>query len=116
MGIGGHRDHVSTLVAVRNAYERLSERCALHFYEDLPYASVHSARETGLRRAADLFAGFDLSATVHLMSAGDAARKMRWVGLYGSQHRHGLQPETFVPASGFTSQLHEIVWRVGACE
>jgi hypothetical protein len=114
MGIGGHRDHVSTLVAVRGAYERLSKRCALHLYEDLHYASVRSPREAGLRRAAELFAGFGLSATVHLMSAGDAARKMRWVGLYASQHPNALRPEQFIPASGLTSELHEIVWRVGA--
>jgi hypothetical protein len=114
MGIGGHRDHVSTLVAVRGVYERLSKRCALHLYEDLHYASARSLREAGLRRAAELFAGFDLSATVHIMSAGDAARKMRWVGLYASQHADGLRPEQFIPASGLTSELHEIVWRVGA--
>jgi hypothetical protein len=114
MGIGGHRDHLSTLVSLRGAYDRLSGRCALYLYEDLHYASVRSAREAGLRRVAELFAGFGLSATVHLMSAGDAARKMRWVGLYASQHPNGPRPEQFIPASGLTSELHEIVWRVGA--
>jgi hypothetical protein len=114
IGVGGHRDHLSTLISVRGAYDRLSTRCALHLYEDLHYASVPSAREAGLQRASELFAGQSLSSTVHFLSAGAAARKMRLVGLYASQHPRGPQPSEYVPASGLTSELHEIVWRVAA--
>ena len=48
-GIGGHRDHLSTLLAVRGAFDKLRSRSAIHLYEDLHYASVPQARETGTK-------------------------------------------------------------------
>lgn len=44
MAIGGHRNHVSTLMAVRKAYDELRTHCTLFLYEDLHYASVPRAR------------------------------------------------------------------------
>jgi hypothetical protein len=138
MGIGGHRDHLSTLLTVRGAYDQLRSRCTVHLYEDLHYASVSPAREAGLKRAAEIFAGADLSSTVHFMSANEAARKMLLIGLYASQHPEPLQPAKFTPASHLTPPLvgaararcrastwihrvrsdgpalHEIVWHVVA--
>ncbi|THD48091.1 MAG: hypothetical protein E7774_03645 [Bradyrhizobium sp.] len=114
MGIGGHRDHVATLVSLRGAFDRLSARCTLVLYEDLHYASLRPAREAGLRRAAELFAGYELSSTAYFMDADDAARKMTLIGLYASQHPHPPQPRQYTPASGLSAEPHEIVWRVDA--
>jgi hypothetical protein len=113
IGIGGHRDHLSTLVAMRGAYPRLADRCTLCLYEDLHYASDAARREAGLRRVFDLFAGFALSSTAHVLDAEAAARKLGWIALYASQLPYGVRAGEFIPASGLSSSLHEIVWRVG---
>ncbi len=111
-GIGGHRDHVSTLLAVAHAHERLRERCTLHLYEDLHYASRAAARDSGLQEAARAFAGLMLSATAHFMSEADAARKMQLIGLYASQHDRPPAAKDFTPASNLTTAMHEMVWNV----
>src|SRR5262245_49394736 len=51
MGIGGHRNHLSTLLAVQRAYDTLRHRCTVFLYEDLHYASVSRARQEGVLRA-----------------------------------------------------------------
>ena len=112
MGIGGHRNHVSTLLAVRGACEALSRRCAVFLYEDLHYASVPHVREAGLQRAARVFEGYGLSPIVKPLSAEEADRKMGWIGLYASQHTHTPLARDFTPASGLDAGPHEIVWRV----
>jgi hypothetical protein len=112
MGIGGHRDHLSTLISVRDAYDRLSPRCSVHLYEDLHYASVRSAREVGVRRAFEIFARSHESSTVHLLGGRDSIAKMRLIALYASQHDRGPQATQFVPASGLSQGFHEIVWHV----
>jgi hypothetical protein len=114
MGIGGHRDHVATLVSLRGVFDRLSGRCALFLYEDLHYASRREAREAGLRRVAELFAGYGLYSTAYFMDASDIAQKMTLIGLYASQHPNPPQPRQYTPASGLSAEPHEIVWRVGA--
>jgi hypothetical protein len=112
MGIGGHRDHVATMMSLRAAYDRLSGRCKLHLYEDLHYASVRATREAGLKRAFAMFAGLGKSSSVHLIGPADAAGKLRLIALYASQHASGPQAEQFIPASGLSSGFHEIVWHV----
>lgn len=112
MGIGGHRDHVLTLLAVRDAYETLRHRCTVFLYEDLHYASVPHTRDVGLQRAGQLFAGTRLSPILEELQSHDVERKMRWIGLYASQHWRTPRIADFTPASGMASGLHEIVWRV----
>jgi hypothetical protein len=112
MGIGGHRDHLSTLISVRDAYDRLSPRCSIHLYEDLHYASVRRAREVGLRRAFEIFDRARESSSVHLLGAQDSVAKLRLIALYASQHANGPQASQFVPASGLSLGFHEIVWHV----
>ena len=112
MGIGGHRNHLSTLLAVRRAYEELRHRCTVFLYEDLHYASVARARQEGVQRATRIFAGSLLSPTVLPINSDDAERKMRLISLYASQHAHAPRVVDFTPASGIASGLHEIVWQV----
>jgi hypothetical protein len=112
MGIGGHRNHISTLLAVRGAYTALSRRRTVYLYEDLHYASVAPVRDEGLRRAAQVFGGYRLSPIVQPLSQGEAERKMAWIGLYASQHPRTPQLADFTPASGLDANVHEIVWRV----
>jgi hypothetical protein len=114
MGIGGHRNHVSTVVAVRNAYDTLRQHYTLYLYEDLHYASVARVRQDGLRRATQLFAGMRLSPIVVPINSTDAERKMRLINLYASQHPHAPRAGDFTPASEIESGLHEIVWKVSS--
>jgi len=112
MGIGGHRNHLSMLLALRQAYEMLGRRCAVFLYEDLHYASDAGTRERGLALAAKVFTGFQLSPIVMALDATATERKMRWVGLYASQHAQPPRVTDFIPASGLSPGPHEIVWRV----
>jgi hypothetical protein len=112
MGIGGHRNHLSTLLAVWGAYDWLRHRCTLFLYEDLHYASVSPMRQAGLRRAARIFAGTQLSPIVVPLQPRDAERKMQWIGFYASQHASSPRVNDFTPASGMASGLHEIIWQV----
>ena len=111
-GIGSHRDHITTLLAVRSAYDKLKARCTLHLYEDLHYASAPHLREAGLKRAAQVFSGMKLSPQAHVMSEDEAARKMQRIGLYASQHGTPPQPRKFMPASHLTDALHEMTWTI----
>ena len=112
MGIGGHRNHVTTLLAIRAAYDALRTRCSVFLYEDLHYASEPQAREAGLQRAAQVFAGCQLTGSAVQLDPAESARKMQWIGLYASQHRAPPREADFTPASGLAAGLHEIVWRV----
>ena len=116
MGIGGHRDHVATLLAVRDAYDALRHRCTLFLYEDLHYASALRARDAGLKRAGEIFAGSRLRPIVDALGPQDAQRKMQWIGFYASQHPDPPRAEAFAPASGMAAGLHEIVWQVSPPE
>jgi hypothetical protein len=57
MGIGGHRDHLLTLLAVKVMMTFLLRHFDVYFYEDLPYASVPSVRGEGIARALAIFSG-----------------------------------------------------------
>ena len=112
MGIGGHRNHLSTLLAVRGAYDVLRHRCTLFLYEDLHYASDPRLREVGLQRAARIFSGNQLSPIVVPLNSHEAEHKMQWISLYASQHTHMPRLADFTPASGRAFGLHEIIWQV----
>ena len=110
-GIGAHRDHVSTLLAVSEAYEKLRGRCTLHLYEDLHYASVPQARAGGLERAAKVFSGMELSPTVHDLSEKKQPEKCSWLASMPAS----MPPPAagkFIPASNLVKSMHEIVWNV----
>ena len=116
MGIGGHRNHVSILLAVRDAYKALARLCTVWLYEDLHYASKPVARRQGLSFAKNAFVGAELSPTVLRLDPAAVERKLGWVGLYASQHGRPPRPEDFTPASGAEQSPHEMVWRVRASQ
>jgi hypothetical protein len=111
MGIGGHRNHLSTLLTVRNAYDVLRRRCMVFLYEDLHYASNPRARRNGIRRAIHLFSGIPLSPIAIPISENESERKMRFIRLYTSQHRYLPRVVDYIPASGLAYGLHEMVWQ-----
>lgn len=112
MGIGGHRNHLSTLLAVRRAYDTLRRHCTVFLYEDLPYASDPRARRDGLQRANQLFAGTLFTPIILPINSDYTTRKMQLISLYASQHAHVPRIVDFTPASGFAPGFHEIIWKV----
>jgi len=113
LGIGGHRNHVSVLMAVRRGWPQLARRCELRCYEDLPYASNAGARDRALAFFASLFEGFARDPLVTVLSSGEAARKLARIAIYASQHAAPPEPVQFTPASGLATGPHEISWRLG---
>lgn len=111
MGIGGHRNHLSILLAIRDAVAALSLRCTIWLYEDLHYASNAEARRRGIVHARHAFAGQALKATIVRLDAESADRKLDWIQLYRTQHRRPVEPSRYTPATGIEKVMHEMVHR-----
>lgn len=112
MGIGGHRNHISTLLAIRHAYDVIRDRCTLFLYEDLHYASVRRARQDGVQRARQIFARQILSPMILPINSNGTKRKMQFISIYASQHAAPPREADYTPASGIDGGPHEIVWKV----
>ncbi|MCC6827538.1 MAG: PIG-L family deacetylase [Novosphingobium sp.] len=112
MGIGGHRNHLSVLLAVRRAIAELARACDVRLYEDLHYASHAQARQRGLARARLLFGDALAEAVAMPLDPAAAARKLDRIALYASQQRDAPRHADFTPASGLCDGPHEIVWPV----
>ena len=110
MGIGGHRNHVSVLLAVLKARPRLHELYEICFYEDLHYASWGNNRNAGLSRFLGLIKGERLTRKALVLAPELFARKMNLVGIYFSQHGGNLRAENYVPAATDIGKPHESVW------
>jgi len=112
MGIGGHRNHVSVLLAVRYAIASLSRVCDVFLYEDLHYASHAAARTIGLASARRVFCAA-LSEPIALpLDPLASARKLDRIAGYASQHDATPRLAHFTPASPLSDRPHEIVWRI----
>jgi hypothetical protein len=109
-GIGDHRDHVSTLLMIKNNLGFLSDLCRIYFYEDLPYASDKNVRNLGLDRLKNLFGAENLRPTINILNNMDVKNKTELMGLYKSQHRNGVDMNLFNPKSEYTDRVHEILW------
>jgi len=112
MGIGAHRNHVSTLMAVKRAYDALSPRCAIFLYEDLHYASIDWIRKRDLYAARTAFAGHGVLPMMVPLSQEDMERKLSWIGFYESQVGAAPQASQYVPFTGMSTRPHEAIWRI----
>jgi hypothetical protein len=113
-GIGGHANHVATMMSVIGLLPVIEARYRVLFYEDLPYAANTVFRESGLLR---LFAALGDRRGVRLASDFGAAAdaKLALVNLYASQF---VGPQVgcdrFSPAAlDGPYRLHEAVWDFG---
>ena len=111
VGIGGHVNHVATMMTVVQALPLLRPRYRVVFYEDLHYASNAAARPTGLMRLAKAL-GATKATRLMLGFAAQADAKLALVRLYKSQFES--PPETcarYSPDTGSPMpKLHEAVW------
>lgn len=112
MGIGGHRNHLSVMLAVRRAIVVLSSACDLFLYEDLHYASRAPVRQRGLGIARQVFGDALTEAIPVPLDPGAAARKFQHLSSYASQHHEAPRLADFTPASGLCDLPHEIVWPI----
>jgi hypothetical protein len=113
MAIGAHRNHLATLLAVREHLDRLSGFCNVLLYEDLPYASDPVQRQAGVSRALQLFEGRVRERIVLKLSEASFEQKMARVALYASQHPGLPEPARFSPAAPGVQGPHEAWWRPG---
>lgn len=114
MGIGGHRDHLLTLLAVKGMMTLLLRRCEVFFYEDLHYASDPSARKAGIDRALSILSGFRISRIRLALSQDLFARKLELLALYDSQFGASIRAADFIPADEEVPTPHEAVWHCSA--
>jgi len=111
-GIGDHRDHVASLLTIKNNLRFLSDRCRIYFYEDQPYANDENVRNLGLERLKYLFGAENLRPTIHILNSTDVKNKTELMRLYKTQHKNGVDISLFNPKSEYTDQIHEILWSI----
>jgi len=116
MGIGGHRNHASVLLAVLAALPRLHARYRLCFYEDLCDASDPAVRNQGLGQFLDLLGVRRLTRRAVPLDSEALAAKMRLVGLYGSRHAGVPDPGKFTCAAPEPAGPHEAFWELAPVE
>jgi len=112
MGVGAHRNHLSAFWAVRRAYDRLSPRCSVQLYEELPYASIGWIRQRDVAAMRNALAGHGLVPMQVPLTPAELQKKLEWISYYESQHHTPPRPEQFIPASGDCAGPHELVWRL----
>ncbi len=113
MAIGAHRNHLATLLAVRENLAWLSGFCHVLLYEDLPYASDSVQRQAGVRRAMTLFEGRFRERIALKLSEASFSQKMERVAIYASQHAGVPDPVRFSPSASRVQGPHEAWWRAG---
>ena len=110
MGIGGHRNHVSVLMAVAKALPRLRKLYDLYFFEDLHYASNENNRNAGLLRFSRMLKGYRVTRRIIALTPELLAQKMKLVGIYSSQCKGKPRALDYTPATTGIRQPHEAVW------
>lgn len=110
IGIGGHRDHLSCLMAVLELPIRIKQRLNMVFYEDLHYASNPKFRSEGLKRFSTLAADKNLAKLPLRLSPADLRKKMSLVELYKSQHDYPPMQGEYIPADSNRWGPHEGIW------
>jgi hypothetical protein len=114
MGIGAHRDHLLTLLAVKEMMPFLLSRFDVFFYEDLHYASVSPVRNAGIERALEILSGFQMRRNRLPLSNAMFANKLALLAIYDSQFKSSPRAADFIPADAESPTPHEAVWRCSA--
>lgn len=110
LGVGGHRDHVATLMAIVENLAALAEHFRISFYEDLPYASDPSKREIATARLKAWLAPRVMARKVLAFDEGQFAGKLELARLYRSQISIILDSAQLIPAASPAPAPHEAWW------
>lgn len=85
IGIGGHRNHVSTFLAVTENFHYLKNYYNICFYEDLPYAANHAARKNGIVRFHSFYKEANVTQYKRELDESEALEKIANLDFYKSQ-------------------------------
>ena len=110
LGVGGHRDHVATLMVVIENLSALSEHFRVCFYEDLPYASYAESRETAASRLKAGLSPRQLVRQVLALNDSQFAEKLELARLYRSQFSALSDSVKLIPAETPAPMPHEAWW------
>jgi hypothetical protein len=110
LGVGGHRDHVATLMVVIENLSALSEHFRVCFYEDLPYASYAASRETAASRLKAWLSPRKLVRQVLALNDSQFAEKLESARLYRSQFSALSDSAKLIPAETPAPMPHEAWW------
>jgi hypothetical protein len=110
LGVGGHRDHVATLMVIVANLAALSEHFRISFYEDLPYASDASKREAATARLEAWLAPRVMTRKVLALDDRQFAEKLELTRLYRSQISIISDSAQFIPAASPAPDPHEAWW------
>lgn len=108
--IGGHVNHVATLVAVAQMRREIESSYRIFFYEDLFYSASLPKRIAGLMRLGNTVEQGRRALRHYRPLDGDGSTKLDLVRLYPSQHRHPTTVRRFSPALFPLRPPHEAFW------
>ncbi len=109
--IGGHVNHVATMLIVARHLPCIEQKYRVFFYEDLFYAAAFGRRIAGLLRLKRTVGRLAVR-RVHPLA--DAGEKLSLVAVYSSQHKRAPTIRRFSPATFPRSPPHEAFWEFAA--
>lgn len=111
MAIGGHRDHVATLMAVQKLINMpWGQKHRWFFYEDLPYASWAHEQTIGIDRFLQIMNYHPHKKTCLKLDRQGINRKMALVNIYASQHESPPRFHEFICRNSGMLGPHEGLW------
>lgn len=111
MAIGGHRDHIATLMSIQMIKSTpWGQAQRWVFYEDLPYASWPGEREKSLPRFEAIIQESTLSKHILALGPERLAAKMKLVNIYASQHPSPPLIKDFICNDSWITGPHEALW------
>ena len=112
MGVGRHRNHLSTLISILDNFNDIQSRSKVFFYEELPYSSIKDSKIEAVNRLKKAFPNNQLIRHVSMLSGSQFKKKMQLISIYKSQLSTTIQCNSFIPYDDFITLPHEAYWEV----
>ncbi len=112
MGVGKHRNHLSTLISILDNFNDLHSRSKVFFYEELPYSSNKYNKGEAVTRLKEAFPNNQLIRHITKLSSGQFEEKMQLISIYKSQHLPTVDSHSFIPYDSLITLPHEAYWEV----
>lgn len=112
MAIGGHRDHLATLIGVQRLITTpWGQKHRWIFYEDLPYASWPCQRDSGIHKFLQIMNVQAYKKYCLKLDRRGIERKMELVNIYASQHPSPPRFHEFICRDSSVLGPHEGLWQ-----
>lgn len=112
IGIGGHRNHVSTTLSILKNINFIREKAKVYFYEDLPYANNPSLRYQGLRRLLKMSNQKEFFNTKIHFTTEQYEEKRNLIKFYKSQHLNSPDINNFFLKNITHQTYFESLWEM----